>query len=58
MNFYEALRFCYEEGPPIKRKDNGTVYGFVQKSDGRQVFVDEWTSPPIITSDMIDAEWE
>lgn len=58
MDFFAALRLCWKEGLPIKRKDKETIYGFVQRSDRRQVFVDEWTSPPEITSDMLGAEWE
>ena len=58
MNFYEALRFCYEEDLPIKQKDGERMCRFVGREDGVSVLVNENRKPPLITSRMLKAEWE
>jgi len=58
MNFYEALRFCFEEDLPIKRVGKETIYGFVTDYQRLYKFVDELGNIPEITSDMLKAEWE
>jgi hypothetical protein len=58
MNFYEALRFCFEESLPIKRKDNNLIYGFFEERPGIVVFVDEWRNTPNFADGLLEAEWE
>jgi hypothetical protein len=57
MDFFEALRFCWQEDLPIKRINHDEVYEFAERA-GRIVFVDQNLDVPPITADMVVDIWE